>query len=422
MNKPSSVALVMVNFNQKDLTAATIEIILLQTLVPHIIVVDNCSSDGSATYLSNRFPQITILCSKKNLGGSGGQHLGSRFAYDLGFTWIILTDNDAVPKDKDLIHQLVSQSSPTIVSQPWNIDEDFDEGFSFIPMHFGCFHRQIFSHIGFPVSHYFYGDDLEFINRLSLTCTVNKLKNVTYSHPYRKTMAPSRHYFVVRNLLHINQQYLKLPSKLLYFTLAWNNAFSYLFIKEFDYFRYSFHAIIDYLLSNFSYRNVTRNSSIKQPLSCLSPKIFQKRFTSCPSYLSPLGKKNIHFTADTSLSFSSFTSLFFHTTPLIIDRLSNYYVLSLFTFSSVLIAIDHFEKDKIYFRSYPTPSKLLHLLLLLPINLPLLILLPICLLKIVFFSSFHSPILSYSENLTKVYSNASITSKVFGITKSLGLA
>ena len=45
-----------------------------------IIVVDNCSTDGTAEFIEENFPQVRLIKSSKNLGYSGGNNVGVRCA------------------------------------------------------------------------------------------------------------------------------------------------------------------------------------------------------------------------------------------------------------------------------------------------------------------------------------------------------
>lgn len=45
-----------------------------------VIVVDNCSTDGSQELVTKRFPEVKLVCSDRNLGYSGGNNLGLRAA------------------------------------------------------------------------------------------------------------------------------------------------------------------------------------------------------------------------------------------------------------------------------------------------------------------------------------------------------
>lgn len=66
----------------------------------NLIVVDNCSTDGTKRYLDEwkqqKAPfQKVVIYSEENLGGSGGFYLGQKKAMELGADWVFLADDDA---------------------------------------------------------------------------------------------------------------------------------------------------------------------------------------------------------------------------------------------------------------------------------------------------------------------------------------
>lgn len=74
----------------------------------NLIVVDNCSTDGTSEYLekwktivSPKYKKI-VVHNSENLGGSGGFAVGERLALELSPDWLIVADDDAYV-DRDLI-------------------------------------------------------------------------------------------------------------------------------------------------------------------------------------------------------------------------------------------------------------------------------------------------------------------------------
>src|SRR3954468_16097706 len=85
LSKPDSevVAALVLSFNKREHTLRCLESIGRQTYpLPHVIVVDNCSADGSADAIARRFPQIHLVRSPRNLGAAGGRNLGIRWLND----------------------------------------------------------------------------------------------------------------------------------------------------------------------------------------------------------------------------------------------------------------------------------------------------------------------------------------------------
>ena len=62
-----------------------------------VIVVDNGSTDDSVARIESVYPDIPLLKSERNLGFSGGNNVGIRYALDIGADYIWLLNNDARP-------------------------------------------------------------------------------------------------------------------------------------------------------------------------------------------------------------------------------------------------------------------------------------------------------------------------------------
>ncbi|KAA3661690.1 MAG: glycosyltransferase family 2 protein [Calditrichaeota bacterium] len=70
------------------------------------LVVDNGSSDGSPGFIRERFPDIELLETGRNLGFGGGNNVGMEYALNNGADWIFLLNNDIVV-DKNLLSELM---------------------------------------------------------------------------------------------------------------------------------------------------------------------------------------------------------------------------------------------------------------------------------------------------------------------------
>ena len=99
---------VIVTLNRLDKLKTALQHYERQTaLFRNLIVVDNCSTDGTRQYLDEwaRHPhQFTphIIKLNSNTGGSGGFYAGQKYAMSLHPDWILLADDDAYPA-KDAI-------------------------------------------------------------------------------------------------------------------------------------------------------------------------------------------------------------------------------------------------------------------------------------------------------------------------------
>ncbi len=77
--KSPNVAIIIVNWDGKEDTAECIKSIYESTYKDfEIIIVDNASTDGSVEFISEKFPDVKIVKSDKNVGPVQGFNLGMR--------------------------------------------------------------------------------------------------------------------------------------------------------------------------------------------------------------------------------------------------------------------------------------------------------------------------------------------------------
>lgn len=101
---------VIVTFNRLEKLKKALECYDAQTFKPQfILVVNNCSTDGTETFLSEwetagkrnktdienlRY----VINTEQNIGGSGGFYVGMQKAIELGAEWVWVADDDAYPR------------------------------------------------------------------------------------------------------------------------------------------------------------------------------------------------------------------------------------------------------------------------------------------------------------------------------------
>lgn len=110
-----TVAAVVVTYNRKTLLVKCLNELLKQTHpIDRIFVIDNASTDGtpellkSSGLLDNSIVHYVRL--PKNMGGAGGFHEGVKLAYESGFQWIWLMDDDGLP-DENALRALLSKKN-----------------------------------------------------------------------------------------------------------------------------------------------------------------------------------------------------------------------------------------------------------------------------------------------------------------------
>lgn len=90
------VSIIIVNYNGKHLLKDCLDSVLRQSFIDfELILVDNGSKDGSVDYVVTNYTdeRIKMALSKENLGFSGGNNLGYKYAAG---EYIVLLNNDTV--------------------------------------------------------------------------------------------------------------------------------------------------------------------------------------------------------------------------------------------------------------------------------------------------------------------------------------
>jgi hypothetical protein len=107
MNEPSQpdLSVIILNYNTRDLLRACLRSVFASVLAPNaersrgleVIVVDNCSRDGSAEMVEAEFPQAHVIRSPRNGGFAFGNNLGLRVAR--GRYLLLLNPDTETPPD-----------------------------------------------------------------------------------------------------------------------------------------------------------------------------------------------------------------------------------------------------------------------------------------------------------------------------------
>lgn len=217
------VCAVIVTRNRLSLLKRCLRAVIAQTRpVDCIVVVDNCSSDGTANFLqqsSEQFKQIKLIRLKENQGGAGGFYHGIEYAKQNSFDFVWLMDDDGYP-DKDCLTQLLGYSSdqkiigpivlsdtePSILSFSINDRKSHTKITSFseftklypivadniiLPFNGTLINVSIIRTIGLPRKEYFlWGDETEYMLRAkSAGFKVSTITDALFFHPRAKLTA-----------------------------------------------------------------------------------------------------------------------------------------------------------------------------------------------------------------------------------------
>jgi len=103
-NKKSIVSIVIPHWNNVDILSECLESISATNFDNfEIIVVDNASSDNSASWVKSNYPNVKLIENDQNYGYAGGCNIGAEVASG---DYLIFLNNDTV-QDKDWISNLI---------------------------------------------------------------------------------------------------------------------------------------------------------------------------------------------------------------------------------------------------------------------------------------------------------------------------
>jgi GT2 family glycosyltransferase len=113
---PPRVAAIVVNYNGREVTQQAVASLRRMTYPAFdLIVLDNASTDGSPEALARAFPDLKQLGVEENRGSSSGYAAGFRWAFENGYDYVLLLNND-IEVEPDMLDRLleVAESDPQI--------------------------------------------------------------------------------------------------------------------------------------------------------------------------------------------------------------------------------------------------------------------------------------------------------------------
>jgi GT2 family glycosyltransferase len=118
----STVAAVVVTFNRKELLCQCLDGILAQSRpVDALFVIDNASTDGTCELIQERYAEsVRYVRMPENVGGAGGFHHGMKLAYDKGFEYIWIMDDDVLAT-QDCLELLLTETENARIVAPLHL-------------------------------------------------------------------------------------------------------------------------------------------------------------------------------------------------------------------------------------------------------------------------------------------------------------
>ena len=235
-------AIAMVTYNRLSCLKKAIKCYEEQSYKPtYIVIVDNCSTDGTDVFLKDwmKVPSELhklVVTTESNLGGSGGFYRALDTAENIDCDFVFLADDDAYA-DRDMLKYLMDYYSAypeqnkiaalctkninqgkidtmhrrriyrglVSLKQVW-LDESYynSQAFEVEELSFvgAAIKREVINNIGLPKQEYFiYYDDTEYSARIR---SMGKIMCVSASTMYHDSPAPDgsfswKTYYVVRN-------------------------------------------------------------------------------------------------------------------------------------------------------------------------------------------------------------------------------
>lgn len=225
---------VVVTYNRQQLLSNCIAAIKNQTRkVDNILVINNGSTDGTLQWLIKQ--EGIEYISQKNVGSGGGFHSGIKAAYEKGYTWMWLMDDDGYPKE-DALEKLLENNNEELMlrncavvnkedkkSFVWKtlnyktIDEVKDSVINNVahPFNGTLLNRKIVERVGLPEAKLFlWGDETEYYYRIirknsipfcTISASIHYHPPTSFSYKKEWDFATGwKMYYYIRNRYHIH--------------------------------------------------------------------------------------------------------------------------------------------------------------------------------------------------------------------------
>ena len=212
---------IVVTYNRVKFLERCLNALVKQTVpIDKILIVDNCSSDGTVARLNtawlSKYPQIQLVQLQENMGGAGGFYAGMRKGVDSDFDYLWLMDDDGFPQ-VDCLEKLLRYAGSEKVIGPIVATDTFDGLLCFpvrlpgsmkvfselkefqhelpgqvkgllLPFNGTLIPRSIPEKIGYPRKEYFiWGDEIEYSLRVKkYGYSIETISEAVFYHPRAK--------------------------------------------------------------------------------------------------------------------------------------------------------------------------------------------------------------------------------------------
>jgi len=109
-NMNSNYLIILLNYNNWQDTIECIQSLQKSEVKgENILVIENFSTDESFEKLRYETPDVKIIQAKKNLGFTGGNNLGIKYAFENKYDYAIVLNNDTIIDSPDSIRTLIEE-------------------------------------------------------------------------------------------------------------------------------------------------------------------------------------------------------------------------------------------------------------------------------------------------------------------------
>lgn len=175
-----------------------------------ICIINNGSTDETNKWLMDNGEGLVVI-NQENLGGAGGFYTGEKYAFDNGYEWAWLMDDDGIPESTQLEKLLAfNKKYPDAkVLNALVVNKDKHDELSFMfgdwdyaktqsveyvdiisPYNGTFIHRDVFAKVGFTKKEMFiWGDEIEYAMRIGRAgIKVYCPTNVIHYHPKERSI------------------------------------------------------------------------------------------------------------------------------------------------------------------------------------------------------------------------------------------
>lgn len=244
--KKGLASIIIVTYNHREYLGACLKSVLKQDYPHEIILVDNCSQDGTVSFVREHFPGVTVVESPDNRGYGAGNNLGVKYACG---EYVVILNPDTIVEEgwlSSLLSPLKRQ--PKVITTPKILLYDglaintcgnintitgltFTRGLGADPSSFSdveevsgvsgaCFAMRRDDYInlgGFDENFFLYNEDSELSWRAHLhDYRVLYIPTSVIRHDYQLSVSPEKIYFLEKGRYMILRKYFSMRDLLLF--------------------------------------------------------------------------------------------------------------------------------------------------------------------------------------------------------------